>query len=83
MGQFEPSLSHKFIRELEAQGKLQRNYTQNIDTLEKQTGIERVIECHGSFAKATCRQCQAKFDGEVIREDVMAQVALFRDLLEL
>lgn len=36
-----------FIKFLELEEKLLRNYTQNIDTLEKQVGIERVIECHG------------------------------------
>ncbi|CAD6198106.1 unnamed protein product [Caenorhabditis auriculariae] len=70
-GQFQPSVSHKFIKLLEDSGRLLRNYTQNIDTLEKQTGITKVIECHGSFSKATCLRCQEKFDGEVIREDVM------------
>ncbi|VDL71600.1 unnamed protein product [Nippostrongylus brasiliensis] len=72
-GQFEPSISHKFIRQLEVNGQLLRNYTQNIDTLEKQANIEKVVECHGSFSKATCLKCHAKFDGDVIREDVMAK----------
>lgn len=36
-----------FIKFLEEEGKLLRNYTQNIDTLEKIAGIERVLECHG------------------------------------
>ena len=48
-GQFEPSPCHKFIKLLENQGKLLRNYTQNIDTLEKVAGVERVIECHGKY----------------------------------
>lgn len=48
-GQFEPSISHKFIRQLEVNNQLLRNYTQNIDTLEKQAKIEKVVECHGSF----------------------------------
>ncbi|KJH52641.1 transcriptional regulator, Sir2 family [Dictyocaulus viviparus] len=72
-GQFEPSISHKFIRQLEVNNQLLRNYTQNIDTLEKQAKIERVVECHGSFSKATCMNCSAKFDGDVIRDDVMAK----------
>lgn len=46
-GMFEPSFSHKLIAHLEKSDKLLRNYTQNIDTLEKVAGIERVIECHG------------------------------------
>ncbi|KAJ1349926.1 hypothetical protein KIN20_005605 [Parelaphostrongylus tenuis] len=72
-GQFEPSISHKFIRQLEMNGQLLRNYTQNIDTLERQAEIERVVECHGSFSKATCLNCSAKFNGDVIKDDVMAK----------
>jgi len=34
---------------LEKKGKLLRNYTQNIDTLEQSIGIENVIECHGKI----------------------------------
>jgi len=56
-GQFQPSLSHKFIQKLEARGQLLRNYSQNIDTLETIAGIEKVTMCHGSFATATCKFC--------------------------
>ncbi|KAK6009816.1 transcriptional regulator, Sir2 family [Ostertagia ostertagi] len=35
--------SHKFIRQLEVNNQLLRNYTQNIDTLEKQAKIERLL----------------------------------------
>ena len=34
-GQFKPSPCHKFIKNVEKHGKLLRNYTQNIDTLEQ------------------------------------------------
>lgn len=67
-GQFEPSPSHKFIRLLETHGKLMRNYTQNIDTLEKTAGIDKVITCHGSFATASCTRCKHQVDSSVIRE---------------
>ncbi|ORZ05348.1 DHS-like NAD/FAD-binding domain-containing protein [Lobosporangium transversale] len=43
---FTPSPSHYFIKLLEDQGKLLRNYTQNIDTLEQKAGIQKVLECH-------------------------------------
>ena len=52
-GQFQPSPCHKFIRCVETSGKLLRNYTQNIDTLEQVAGIDNVIQCHGSFATGT------------------------------
>ena len=59
-GQFTPSLCHRFIRCIEANSRLLRNYTQNIDTLELQAGITRIVQCHGSFATATCQRCKLK-----------------------
>ena len=72
-GQFRPSPCHRFIRTLERHGKLLRNYTQNIDTLEQVVGIERVVQCHGSFATATCTKCKRKVDAEAIREHIFEQ----------
>lgn len=72
-GQFQPSLSHRFIKLLERQGKLLRNYTQNIDTLEREAGIENVIECHGSFATASCTRCKFKVDAADIQDDILNQ----------
>ncbi|XP_066256004.1 NAD-dependent protein deacetylase sirtuin-1 [Euwallacea similis] len=72
-GKFKPSPCHRFIKLLEKQQKLLRNYTQNIDTLEKEADIERVIECHGSFATATCTKCEHKVSADKIRELVLSQ----------
>lgn len=72
-GQFEPTIGHKFIKCIENHEKLLRNYSQNIDTLEKQANINRVIECHGSFAKASCTNCGYCVDGELIKKEVMEQ----------
>ncbi|KAG8435254.1 hypothetical protein GDO86_013270 [Hymenochirus boettgeri] len=73
-GQFQPSLCHKFISMLDNEGKLLRNYTQNIDTLEQVAGIQRIIQCHGSFAEASCLICKYKVDCEAVREDIFNQV---------
>ncbi|XP_072279941.1 NAD-dependent protein deacetylase sirtuin-1 [Pyxicephalus adspersus] len=73
-GQFQPSLCHKFIAMLDKEGKLLRNYTQNIDTLEQVAGIQRIIQCHGSFAMASCLICKHKVDCEAVREDIFNQV---------
>ncbi|XP_053548249.1 NAD-dependent protein deacetylase sirtuin-1 [Bombina bombina] len=73
-GQFQPSLCHKFIAMLDKEGKLLRNYTQNIDTLEQVAGIQRIIQCHGSFATASCLICKYKVDCEVVREDIFNQI---------
>ena len=37
-------------------------------------GINRVVHCHGSFATATCLQCQRTVSIEEIRKEVFAEV---------
>lgn len=62
------TLLHSFIKKLDDEGKLLRNYTQNIDNLEGNVGIsnDKVIQCHGSFAMATCQTCKWRIDGHKI-----------------
>lgn len=72
-GSFDPSPSHNFIKHIEERGRLLRIYTQNIDTLEKRCGISNVVECHGSFATATCRECGYKVQADLIKKDIMTQ----------
>jgi hypothetical protein len=49
-----------------------QNYTQNIDTLETAAGVKRVLQCHGSFATASCIQCRKKVIGTEIEEEILA-----------
>ncbi|KAF2691056.1 SIR2-domain-containing protein [Lentithecium fluviatile CBS 122367] len=69
------SPTHEFIRLLQDKDKLLTNYTQNIDNVESHAGIkkEKLIQCHGSWATATCRKCKHKVPGEDIFEDVHAR----------
>lgn len=55
-GAYNPTATHHFIRLLHEKGILLRNYTQNIDGLERVAGLpdDKVIEAHGTFATATC-----------------------------
>ena len=89
-GQFSPSPCHRFIAALESGRKLLRNYTQNIDTLEQEAGISKVVsiflnlaygkdidliyfqvvQCHGSFATASCTVCKVQVPADAIREDI-------------
>ncbi|KAL1940801.1 hypothetical protein VTO73DRAFT_7842 [Trametes versicolor] len=70
---FIPSPCHRFIKLIEDKGKLLRNYTQNIDTLETLAGVQRVVQCHGSFATASCIHCRARVPGAAIADDIMSQ----------
>lgn len=51
-----------------------RNFTQNIDTLERLTGLdeEYIIEAHGSFASASCIECKKPADEDQVREKSLA-----------
>lgn len=73
------SPTHAFIRLLQDKDKLQTNYTQNIDNLEELAGIDknRLIQCHGSFATATCRKCKYKVKGTDIFPDIRAKRVAF------
>ncbi len=65
----EPSMSHRFIAELERRGQLLRNYTQNIDGIENSAGISRAVMCHGSFETVTCTKChETTRSGDTIQE---------------
>ncbi|KAI0311361.1 DHS-like NAD/FAD-binding domain-containing protein [Amylostereum chailletii] len=62
---FTPSPCHRFIKLIEDKGKHQ-NYTQNIDTLERLTGVQNVLQCHGSFATASCLACRVTVPGAAL-----------------
>lgn len=49
-----------------------QNYTQNIDTLESQAGVQRVLQCHGSFATASCLNCRIRVPGFEIEDDILS-----------
>ena len=68
------SPTHAFVRLLQEKGKLLTNFTQNIDNLEGHAGIlpEKLIQCHGSFATASCVECRYKVRGDEIYKDLKA-----------
>ncbi|CAO1605066.1 NAD-dependent histone deacetylase sir2 [Xanthoria calcicola] len=68
------SPTHAFIKLLQDKEKLLTNFTQNIDNLESYAGIlpEKLIQCHGSFATATCVECGYRVKCEEIYKDLKA-----------
>ncbi|KAH6578555.1 hypothetical protein BASA60_003600 [Batrachochytrium salamandrivorans] len=55
-GGYKPTACHRFIKMLQDNHLLLRNYTQNIDMLERIAGVEGefLVEAHGSFHQARC-----------------------------
>ncbi|RYP50407.1 hypothetical protein DL768_004082 [Monosporascus sp. mg162] len=70
--QFTPT--HAFIAMLQNKGKLLTNYSQNIDNIEANAGIrkEKLVQCHGSFATATCQKCGHNIPGDSIFAEIKA-----------
>lgn len=68
------SPTHAFIAMLQNQGRLLTNYSQNIDNIEANAGIlpEKLVQCHGSFATASCQRCGHRVRGDTIFDDIKA-----------
>ena len=68
------SPTHAFIRLLQDKNKLLTNFTQNIDNLETHAGIDpsKLLQCHGSFATATCIECGHRVAGSSIHAEIKA-----------
>ncbi|GAB6020647.1 NAD-dependent protein deacetylase sirtuin-2 [Chamberlinius hualienensis] len=60
---FKPTLCHYFMRLLHEKNILLRVYSQNIDTLERMSGIpeEKIVEAHGTFYTSHCISCREQY----------------------
>jgi NAD-dependent deacetylase len=57
-----PTFSHRFLADLEREGRLAGVVTQNIDILHQLAGSRTVIELHGSYRSATCMGCNRRYE---------------------
>ncbi|GAB1609706.1 NAD-dependent protein deacetylase sirtuin-3-like isoform X1 [Argonauta hians] len=72
---YRPNYNHYFLRLLQEKGLLLRLYTQNIDGLERLSGIpcSKLIECHGTFSHATCLGCRKKYKGNDVKNAIFKE----------
>ena len=72
-GNFCPTPTHYFIRLLEEKGLLLRNYTQNIDSLENEAGInkELIVAAHGNFDTASTIKGKHTINPEEVKTSIM------------
>lgn len=71
---YHPTKAHYFVRLLHEHGLLLRDFTQNIDTLERvaQIPTDKVVFSHGSFSAAHCIDCHKEFSFEHVRDKIFA-----------
>ncbi|GAM21286.1 hypothetical protein SAMD00019534_044610, partial [Acytostelium subglobosum LB1] len=69
-GRYQPTNVHRLIKHLADMGVLLRNYTQNIDVLERAAGIpdHSLIEAHGSLARAHCMVCDHEYSAAQVSD---------------
>ena len=67
----EPTFTHRFLADLESQGKLTAVVTQNIDALHQKAGSNNVISVHGDYWTSHCLSCNAEFDLEYMEKVVL------------
>ncbi|KAK6183463.1 hypothetical protein SNE40_010940 [Patella caerulea] len=75
-GTLTPTPCHYFIRMLHDKGLLLRHYTQNIDTLERISGLpdDKVVEAHGTFHTSHCLTCKKEYTMEWMKEKIFSDV---------
>jgi len=57
-----PNPAHIFLSRMENEGLIRSIITQNIDSLQQESGAKLVIELHGSARTATCPKCRSIYD---------------------
>lgn len=65
-----PSLAHRCLAALEAQGRVTATVTQNVDRLHQRAGSVDVIDLHGRLDRVLCRDCGS----EVSRDDMQTRL---------
>jgi NAD+-dependent protein deacetylase SIR2 len=67
------SLTHKFLKALQEQGKLLTVYTQNVDDLELHAGVtnDKVIQVHGSVSQFICMKCGIQSSSSVYKTEAV------------
>lgn len=72
-GAYKPTFIHYFGAYMAKKGILLKQYTQNIDGLERIAGVpeEKLVESHGTFYTAHCTTCKKEWKLEEIRPKLM------------
>ena len=71
---YRPTLSHCFIALLENKNLLLRNYSLNMDCLEKEAGVSdsKFVPINGTFFDFSCSKCNEVYDSEWTSERISA-----------
>lgn len=63
---YKPNITHKVLKLMEENNKLDGIITQNIDGFDTQVGSKNVYEIHGSVKRNYCMKCNKFYDAEYV-----------------
>jgi len=66
----QPNTTHSTLAQLEARGQLKAIITQNIDSLHRKAGSQRVFEVHGNYTRGLCVECRKPYPIEALLQKV-------------
>jgi NAD-dependent deacetylase len=69
----QPTSTHRFLADLEAEGKLTAVVTQNVDSLHQKAGSQNVISVHGDYWTSHCTACNKDFTLSRMEEMVLEE----------
>jgi NAD-dependent deacetylase len=69
----QPNGAHRVLVSLEEHGLLDGVITQNIDTLHRKAGTDRLIEMHGSIATCSCLSCPGGIAIDEVRQRIQVE----------
>lgn len=71
----QPTIAHNFIRMIADEGLLSLNFTQNVDGLEVEAGVDQklLIEAHGHLRSAHCAVCAKEYDVEELKKHIQEE----------
>jgi len=70
----EPTVTHRFLAQLEVEGRLVGVVTQNIDSLHQRAGSQRVISVHGDYWSSHCLECGRQYNLDNLKTMVRTAV---------
>ena len=75
-GNYKPTTTHYFLKLLETKGMLLRCFTQNIDGLEREAGVDpsKIVAAHGHFDTARCLRCRRQHTKAYVKDRVFADL---------
>lgn len=69
-----PTFAHLFVTKLYKEGLLLMSFTQNVDCLDRKSGlpVDKIVEAHGSYATQSCIDCKAPYSHKAMQEHIEA-----------